>query len=98
MNLDLQSLLKHLSLRENLPSSDRILACIEDSQDLAVHGEEVLAFENLCQNLFEWDFPLTKDELSDIEQLGLHYRLPESTWSFLRKLLDSKLQNHSEEA
>ena len=87
MNPDLQQFLDSLAERKGVQHADTILACIEDSRDLAVHGEEGVGFENLCQNLLEWDFPLTKEDYAKIERLGLYYRFPEDTWSFLKKLL-----------
>lgn len=56
---------------------------------MALHNEEGIAFENLCQNLFEWDFPLNKKDDAKIEQLGQHYHFDESTWSFLAKIIGS---------
>ena len=94
MNHDLQRLLDSLSQRKSVPHAERILPCIEDSRELAAHGEEGVAFENLCQNLFEWDFPLKKDDYDAIERLGRHYRFEESTWSFLSKLLISAPPAH----
>lgn len=88
MNPDLQRLLEALSRREDIPHRTTILACIEESRDLAVHNEEGVAFENLCQSLFEWDFPLKHEDYAAIEQLGRHYRFDESTWDFLTKLID----------
>ena len=89
MNPDLQRLLDSLSRREDVPHRETILACIDESRDLAGHNEEGVAFENLCQMLFEWDFPLKKEDYATIEQLGRHYQFDESTWSFLTKLFDS---------
>ena len=94
MNSSLERLLDGLSQRKNVLHADRIRSCIEDSQDLAGHGEEGVAFENLCQNLFEWDFPRTNDDYAAIERLGRHYRFEESTWSFLAKRLDSARTEH----
>ncbi len=88
MNPELHHLLDRLSLRKNVPHAERIQPCIENSRELAVHGEEGVAFENLCQNLFEWDFPLKKEDYAEIVQLGRHYRFDEPTWSFLTKLLE----------
>ena len=94
MNSDLQRLFDSLSHRKSVPHFDRIQPCIEDSRDLAVHGEEGVAFENLCQNLFEWDFPLQKEDYAAIERIGRYYRFEESTWSFLTKLLNAPPPEH----
>lgn len=91
MNPDLQQLLDSLARREEIPHRATILLCIDESRDLAVHNEEGVAFENLCQMLFEWDFPLQKDDYVAIERLGRRYRFEESTWNFLSKLLEPKL-------
>jgi len=94
MNSDLQRLLDSLSQRKSVPRAEKIQPCIEDSRNLAIHGEEGVAFENLCQNLFEWDFPLKKEDYAAIERLGRHYCFEESTWSFLTRLLDSAPPAH----
>lgn len=91
MNTDLQRLLDSLSGQKGVPHPEKINPCIEDSRELALHNEEGVAFENLCQNLFEWDFPLSKEDYATIEQLGHHYRFEEPTWCFLAKLVDSSV-------
>jgi hypothetical protein len=87
MNSDLHRLLDRLSERRDVPNSDKIIPCIDESRDLAIHNEEGIAFENMCQNLFEWDFPLTKEDYAIIEELGRYYRFDESTWSFLAEVV-----------
>jgi hypothetical protein len=89
MNADFHKLLDNLSGRAKAPNPEIIIACIDDSRYLALHNEERIAFENLCQNLFEWDFPLTKEDYAISDRLGHHYRFEESTWSFLANLIAS---------
>jgi hypothetical protein len=89
---DLTSLLDELSRRKIPLNHDRMLACIEDPRDLVAHREAGVAFENLCQNLFEWDFALTNQDYIRIKQIGRRFAFPESTWNFLNKLLGSNDQ------
>jgi len=66
---------------------ERIDAAIEDARDLVAHGEEGVALENICQNLFEWDFPLSRADYERLQQIGRHYGFESDTWSFLEKIV-----------
>ncbi len=87
MHPDLRKLLDSLSQRADVPHPEQRTRYIADSRDLALHNEEGVAFENLCQNLFEWDFPLTTEDFVVIERLGRHYQFKPDKWGFLAKLL-----------
>ena len=43
---------------------------LESTIELADHGECAIALENLCSNLHEFDFPISKTTLSDIQVLA----------------------------
>ena len=62
-------------------------AVIEDARDLIEHGEEGVAFESICQNIYEWNIPLSRANYERLERLGRHYGFENSTWSFLEKVV-----------
>jgi hypothetical protein len=66
---------------------EQIDAAINDARDLIEHGEEGVALENICQNLYEWDFPLSRAHYERLQQIGRHYGFENHTWSFLAKIV-----------
>lgn len=59
----------------------------EDIRSLIAHGEPGVALENLCDNLHEFDFPVTRKHYEIIEQLGRHYQIAPAQWTFLKPLV-----------
>ncbi|MGR9250202.1 MafI family immunity protein [Rhizobium leguminosarum] len=51
---------------------------------LAEHNECVVALENLCTQLCEYDVLPAPEELTTIQELAKEINLEESTWNFLR--------------
>ena len=43
---------------------------VADSLDLVAHGEPGVAFENLAQNVYEFDVPLTESEYRAFAEIG----------------------------
>ena len=62
---------------------EQIAAVIEDARDMIEHGEQGVALENICQNLYEWDFPLVRADYERLQKLGRYYGFGSSTWDFL---------------
>lgn len=60
---------------------------IADTLDLTTHGEHVIAFENLAQNVYEFDVPLTQSEFQFFGQIGQAFRLEPDSWTFLSELV-----------
>jgi hypothetical protein len=60
---------------------------VADSLDLATNGEPGVAFENLAQNVYEFDVPLTESEYRAFAQIGGSLRLNPNAWAFLRDLV-----------
>lgn len=58
---------------------------VADCLDLMDHGEPGVAFENLAQNVHEFDVPLTESEYRAFAEIGGSLRLKPITWSFLLK-------------
>jgi hypothetical protein len=46
------------------------------------HGEAGVAFENVCENLYEFAFPLSRAHYERLEQIGQHYGFKSDTWRF----------------
>ncbi|MFD3404589.1 MafI family immunity protein [Kribbella sp. NPDC058693] len=60
---------------------------VADCLDLAAHGEAAIAFENLAQNVYDFDVPLTESEYRAFAETGGLLRLSPRAWSFLRDLV-----------
>ena len=62
-------------------------AVIEDARDLIEHCEAGVAFENICQNIYEWEIPLSRADYDRLERVGRFYGFESKTWSFLEKVV-----------
>lgn len=64
-----------------------LLARFQSSCELADQGEDELAFECFCENLYEYSISLSPRFLQDIQQVGDAIWVPRSRYSFLEKLV-----------
>jgi hypothetical protein len=62
---------------------DRVASTIE----LADHGEPAISFENLAQNIFEFNVPISRGEFVTVERVGNELGLAPDSWSFLGPLI-----------
>ena len=83
MTSELLALLDRLAAVPLSRHQSEVQTCLADARDLAEHSEWGVALENLCQNFYEWSFPLTRDHLHSLVHLSESYGLPASTWNFL---------------
>ena len=51
------------------------------------YGEPALAFQELCNYLYEYDVIISKETFFTIQQIGDKFELDEGDWIFLQKLL-----------
>jgi uncharacterized membrane protein YGL010W len=59
-------------------------------KDYIRHGEYGLAFDTLCDNLYEWDVPITLEEFKQIELVGQTFFSEHSRkWGYLLSLVKS---------
>jgi hypothetical protein len=65
---------------------DRLRMCVE----AADAGEDELAFEDLCSNLYDFGVPISEDEFDEIVNMAEHLRLPAARWEFVRELRPSQ--------
>lgn len=57
---------------------------IQEYISLAEHNECVVALENLCTQLHEYDVVLAAEELTNIQALANEMNLEADTWAFLK--------------
>jgi hypothetical protein len=50
-------------------------------------GEFEVAFEVICQQLFEYSLPLTRGDYDRLAAVGKEMELPERRWKFLERLI-----------
>lgn len=55
--------------------------------DLIEHGEPEVAFENLAQNVYEFDVSLSQVEYQAFDEAGRALHLDPDTWIFLADLV-----------
>jgi hypothetical protein len=60
---------------------------IAQSLDLLDHGERVVAFENLGQNLYEYEIPISADEYEQLATVGREWNVAPDGWRFLAELI-----------
>ena len=56
---------------------------LDDYQSTAEHGEWGVAFENLCDQLFEFDIFLSEQEFQIICEVGESMKINPQRWNFL---------------
>lgn len=56
-------------------------------EELIKDRELELAFEIMCDQIFEHEKPLTPEHFSEISEVGRLLLIPESLWDFLRELV-----------
>jgi hypothetical protein len=49
-------------------------------------GRRSIAFENLCDNLYEYDVPISIDEYDDLAEIARHMSIPDERWMFIGEL------------
>ena len=58
-----------------------------DTLDLIEHGAPGVALENLAQNVYEFDVPLTTTEYQAFDDVGQALNLNPDAWTFLAELV-----------
>jgi hypothetical protein len=81
------SLLEKMEVLEWNIEKERKEFIFMSSRELIDHNEGVIAFENICQNIYEYDVRISKELYKEIEELGLRYNLEKGTWEFLNELI-----------
>ena len=51
------------------------------------YGEQILAFQELCNYLYEYDVLISEETFSTIQQIGHKLEQDEVDWIFLQELL-----------
>jgi len=59
----------------------------QKSCELADQGEDELAFECFCDNLYEYQVYLSPQFLQDIQEVGDAIRVPRNKYSYIEKLV-----------
>ena len=60
---------------------------LADYRDLVQHNEGVIALQNICQNLYEYDTQLPRPVLDHIVSVAREAGLDEREWAFLEELV-----------
>lgn len=81
------NLLEKMEVLEWNIEKERKKVIFNSSRELIDHNEGVIAFENICQNIYEYDVRISKELYNEIEELGLRYNLEKGTWEFLNELI-----------
>lgn len=81
------NLLEKMEVLEWNIEKERKKVIFNSSRELIDHNEGVIAFENICQNIYEYDVRISKELYKEIEELGLRYNLEKGTWEFLNELI-----------
>ena len=87
MTREFKQLLDDLATVQLTQHHQQMDSAIQDARHLVEHGEEGVALENICQNLYEWDFPLSRAHYESLQEIGQHYGLESRTWSYLEKIV-----------
>ena len=57
---------------------------IKNTMDFINHGEFGIAFELVCDQLFENEAPISTELLNEIQYIGTTMNFDEQTWAFLK--------------
>jgi hypothetical protein len=74
------------------PEADHLVGAALDDRiamavDLIDHGEPVVAFENPCTNLYEYELPISADEHQQLAALGEQSGVTPDRYDFLAELV-----------
>lgn len=58
-------MLRSMRFAEELPSAD-----VSNVEVLLEAGEQLLAFETLCTQIYEWEISLSADLIRELEEVG----------------------------
>lgn len=61
---------------------------LTDYRDLVEHNEGVIALQNICQNLYEYDTPLSRPVFDHIVSVARQAGLAGREWAFLEELVE----------
>ena len=64
---------------------------IEDISTCAHCGEETIAFENLCSNLYEYEPPISRQAYELLKDIGLSLNVEKRRW----KVLESQIRSEN---
>lgn len=78
---------RRLADRPDFLGGQAIAFTIAESESLFMHGEEIIAFEILVSNLYEFRFPLTAELYAAISRLGVGLGISPERWSILAELM-----------
>jgi hypothetical protein len=78
---------KECAERPDYAPKSSVLAALESARGLINVGEEGIAFENLTDNLFEHEFPLSDQLYGEIEKLGKLIGMEAETWTYLSQMV-----------
>jgi hypothetical protein len=87
MSQELTALLNELVNATCAADATPMEARYDATRHLIAHGEPGIAFENLCQNLCEFDVPLTRSQYQTIDRIGRSYGFSDTKWAFLEQLV-----------
>lgn len=87
MSSEFKNLLDDLASARLAQHREQIDAAIEDARELIEHGDVGTALEDICQNLYEWDFPLSRAHYDRLQQIGRSLGFKSRTWSFLEEIV-----------
>ncbi len=80
----LENMIKHLfEANKSLLTQDDI----DSIEDLIKHGESGIAFENLCDQLYEYDSRITKESYHLMAEVGQILNLKERKWLRFKELI-----------
>jgi hypothetical protein len=60
---------------------------LADYRDFVEHGEGVVALENLCENLYEYDIPLPRPIFEQIAATAQAAGVRAHRWNFVERLV-----------
>lgn len=60
---------------------------VKETKHLIVHHEQLIAYENLCDNLYEFDVLLERAIYDDLVRLGVMLHADRSCWDQLQELV-----------
>tara|TARA_B100000700_G_C14802104_1_gene741100 strand:+ start:394 stop:648 length:255 start_codon:yes stop_codon:yes gene_type:complete len=58
---------------------------IENAKSFLKHGEYGVAFELICEQLYENDALLTEEQISVAQEIAVMMELDDNSWSFLKE-------------
>jgi type III secretion system FlhB-like substrate exporter len=79
------------TLEQTCSEHKQMLFSIKDARNLIAHGESAIAFENIVDNLYEFEIPLQLSQFEVVERVAKSLHMESKHYLDLHKQIEQRL-------